>query len=211
MSNKPVSPLKLNRTTKLIVTLSVILLILVITFSLVACNPAIRPTTAQKITPNTENTIMEQPDASSCEVLGLAISPTAVEVGQPVTIMADIINSGNKDEIYTAELRINDNVEVTRDLVIPGGATQRVNFLVSKDRPGNYLVTFGNLAGDFAILSKVASLQTDDNSQPGAAIPSCCDPNQANGSSPSCCGTSQVQQYSTQAGSVRSGGSCCGN
>ena len=59
MSNKPVSPLKLNRTTKLIVTLSVILLILVITFSLVACNPAIRPTRAQKITPNTENIGLE--------------------------------------------------------------------------------------------------------------------------------------------------------
>lgn len=211
MSGKFVAPLKFNGTMKSITVLLAIFLLLVITFSLVTCNSAITPTTTQQVSPDIENNLVKRQGGSSCNVLSLAISPATVEAGQPVTVMADIVNSGNNDETYKAELKINDIVEVTKNLIIPGGATQRINFLVSKDRPGNYVVTFGNLTGNFATTSKVTSLQTNNNSQPGASTPSCCDTNETNNSSSGCYGTPLVPQYSKQSSSVMSGGSCCGN
>jgi hypothetical protein len=212
MSGKLMYPLKFRGIVKSAAILLSILLLLITAFSLVACNSVIVPTPISKDVLSGENTIADQSAGSSCKVISLAISPPEINIGQAVTITADVFNSGNVEEIYQAKLKIDDNIEAMKNIVIPAGATQRINFQVSKDLPGNYLVAFGNLSGKLAIISKVTSLQTNSSdNQPGISSPNCCDTtNQTNNSSSSCCGT-PPQQYVTPASPVRAGGSCCGN
>ncbi len=217
MLQRPESGFAANRTVKLLAgTLLVLLLALVAV--LVACSA---PQTVTPI-PNQQQTSVQQ-SASPFKVLSLAISPPNASQGQSVTISADIGNYSSDSGSYQAELRINDVVEATRVLTIPVGTIQRINFIVSKDQPGNYNVLFGDLNGKFAVAERASAVPISSpsaNGQINPAIVSCCDPNQAKSSTGSggCCGTpSQSPRSTSQPTSPginqwgrSSGGGCCG-
>jgi hypothetical protein len=209
MLKKIISWLKLVRTTKSIaITLSTLLLFVLIASS-VACS----------VTPTTEFTlnqkpILAQPSVqSSFKVLSLAISPPKASKGQPVNISADIINSSSNGENYPAELRINNATEAVKTLTIPLGTTHRINFIVYKDKPGNYSVTFGDLDGNFTIADQDSvALTSSSNSQPNTTTSSCCGPTQTSSSTngSSCCNpTTQLSTQNPTQYNIRSGG-CCG-
>lgn len=207
-----------NLTMKLLAgTLPALLLALVA--SLVACSA---PSTPVPI-PNQKPTLAQPTEQASFKVLSLAISPPNATNGQPVTISADIANYSANGENYQAELRINNVLEATKVLTIPTGTTQRINFIVSKDKLGSYNVTFGDLNGKFAIADQGNAVQINSpnaNSPANTATASCCDPKQTNSSpSSSCCGTpsqpsstgtSQSSSPNTSQWGRSSGGGCCG-
>lgn len=191
-----------NLTMKLLAG-TLLALLLALVASLVACSA---PSTPVPI-PNQKPTLAQPTEQSSFKVLSLAISPPNATNGQPVTISADIANYGANGENYQAELRINNILEATKVLTIPTGTTQRINFIVSKDKPGSYNVTFGDLNGKFAIADQGNAVQINSpNTNPATA--SCCDPNKTN-SSPSSGIPSQPSSPSTNQ-SGRSSGGCCG-
>ncbi len=204
MLKKIASLLKLARTTKTIVVTLSILLLLVLIASSVACSV----TPATKLTLEQKTILAQSPAQSSFKVLSLAIAPPKANKGQPVNISADIINSSNTGENYQAELRINNATETVKTLTIPPGATHRINFIVYKDEPGNYNVTFGDLDGNFAITDQLSQVQTSSSgSQPDTTSSSCCGSPQVSSTtnnSPSNPTTQYPTQYSTGAGG------CCG-
>jgi hypothetical protein len=66
------------------------------------------------------------------QVSGLSIDPAKVVTGQGVLITADVMNSGETDGIYAAELRINNVSEVSFQMAIPARETQKLIFQFPK-------------------------------------------------------------------------------
>lgn len=131
-----------------------ILLLLVLTLSLVACGGSSEPA----VTP--EPTTKEAPPASAAfQTTGLAINPAEVNPRVEVIITAEVTNIGGTEGSYTPRLRIDDITKASlptfypsKEVTIAAGASQLLSFIVSKDTPGTYKVTWDELTGEFAVV-----------------------------------------------------------
>lgn len=93
--------------------------------------------------------------APTFTVSDLAISPKEVSAGQPVTISAKVTNTGNTAGSYTAILKINGNVEATKEVALSAGASTTVTFSVTRDEPATYNVELGGQVGKFTVTTAV--------------------------------------------------------
>lgn len=91
------------------------------------------------------------PSPAAFTVSNLVISPATVGVGQPVTITADVTNSGDFEGTYTVTLKIDDAAVENKDVTVAGGVTENVSFTVSKDTVGVYQVAVDGQTGAFAV------------------------------------------------------------
>ena len=136
-----------------------------LTLAVVACagltsTPAPAPTPAS--IPSSTPTQARLSAPGGFEVAQLGIDPAEVNPGQEIRITAQVTNTGDEEESYTAELSINNIAEAVREEVLPAGGTQTLSFLVSKDIPGTYEVALGGLAGQFVVV-KPAELTPTSN------------------------------------------------
>jgi len=83
----------------------------------------------------------------------LTISPTEVDIGEPISISAIITNTGDLAGSYEATLKIDNVVVATKDVTLAGGATQKVTFITSKDAAGTYTVNVDGLSDTFVVKS----------------------------------------------------------
>jgi hypothetical protein len=81
----------------------------------------------------------------------LEINPTEVNAGENVVITADIVNASGTKGSYTAELKINGVTEQSEKLIIPAGTDYMLVFKISKDLPGTYVVTLGDLTDWYVV------------------------------------------------------------
>ncbi len=86
------------------------------------------------------------------QVTELNISPDKVDPGEKVTIRVEVTNTGGSIGSYTAKLKINDVIEITREIDLAPGTSQQLRFSVYKDIPGTYTVTLGELTGNFEVI-----------------------------------------------------------
>ena len=86
----------------------------------------------------------------------LVISPAQAQVGDRVTISADISNTGQVSGNYTVVLKVNGLIEEMRIVEVGLDTTLPVVFDVTKDNPGNYSVSLGSLNGNFTMLKRAA-------------------------------------------------------
>ena len=89
---------------------------------------------------------------AACQVTELSVNPIAVDPGEEVTIKVKVINISGAIGSYTAELKINDVIEVAREVDLVPGTSRQLRFSVHKDIPGTYTVTLGELTGNFVVL-----------------------------------------------------------
>jgi len=97
------------------------------------------------------------PTQAAFSVSNLRIEPSETKAGEKVTVSAEVKNTGGSEGSYTAELKVNGVTEDSQNLTIPSGASVGVTFSVSKDTPGVYQVTLGNLTAQFAVTETTAS------------------------------------------------------
>lgn len=117
----------------------------------------------------------EEAVPSVFQVSGLSIDPAEVVTGQALLITAEVMNSGETDGIYEAELMINNVREGSFQAVIPARGTQQLTFLVSKDIPGTYEAVLGGLTGQFVVTEPVAAQSSNAPSvAPEQTGSSCC-------------------------------------
>ncbi|MBM2824374.1 MAG: Ig domain protein group 2 domain protein, partial [Dehalococcoidales bacterium] len=91
------------------------------------------------------------PKPAAFTVSALAISPSEVDIKQPVTISIAVRNTGEASGSYDVTLKI-DGVKVeTKSVAVAGGATQTVTFTVTKDAAGTYTVDVNGLTGKFVV------------------------------------------------------------
>lgn len=76
----------------------------------------------------------------------LAITPAEAEIGQIVTVTADVTNTGDIEGSYSVALTINGIQVETQDIVVAAGTTRTVTFTHAEDTVGLYCVEVGELA-----------------------------------------------------------------
>ncbi len=86
----------------------------------------------------------------------LVISPPQPQVGDNVTISADVTNAGEVSGNYTVALKVNEMDEQTKTLALESNSTVPVIFDVIKNDPGNYSVSLGDLSGNFTLLRRAS-------------------------------------------------------
>ena len=118
-----------------------------------------------------QNDISMSEEASNpFEIKSLTISPARIGPGDMAIITATIVNTGNSDEIYTANLQIDNVIEEERKLSIPTGELITLMFQVSRVKPGIYTAKLGNISGKFEVVAPA-----NQNTTPRApGVPSCC-------------------------------------
>lgn len=126
-----------------------------VTLAVVACaalssTPAAAPTPMP--TPASTPTQARPSASGGLEVAELTIEPAEVDPGQELRITARVTNAGDTEDIYTAELCINNVTEAVREEILPPGGTETLSFRLSKNIPGAYEVTLGGLTGEFVVV-----------------------------------------------------------
>jgi len=112
-----------------------------------------------------ESTLMvEKPLPPDFRLSNLEINPTEVNTGENVVITTKIVNAGGTQGSYTAELKIDGVTDQSEKLTIPAGTHYMLVFKISKDLPGTYTVTLGDLTGQFVV---------DEPPRPVIIIPPC--------------------------------------
>jgi hypothetical protein len=91
------------------------------------------------------------PKPAAFTIRQLTVSPTAVKVGEEVTVVATVANTGEVEGTYTATLKINQAVEATKTVTVTGGKSTDVAFSVAKGVAGSYQVEVGGQTGTFTV------------------------------------------------------------
>ena len=91
------------------------------------------------------------PKEAEFEVTDLIISPLEVEIGENVTISANVTNIGEVDGSYTLNLTVNDVLKENQTVLLTSGASKIVELSASGTLEGNYTVKVGNLSGVFNV------------------------------------------------------------
>jgi hypothetical protein len=81
--------------------------------------------------------------------------------GEPVRIMANVSNKGDLPGSYTATLTVNNQIEATKKVTVPGGASIPIEFTVTKDKPGNYEADVNGQKVYFTVTGKQTSSPFD--------------------------------------------------
>ena len=91
------------------------------------------------------------PTPAEFKLSNLVVSPTTVEIGEPVSVSVTVTNVGEEAGSYTAELLI-DGSKVDEDTVsLVGGASETVEFTGVSGEEGSHTVSVGDLSGSFTV------------------------------------------------------------
>jgi len=94
----------------------------------------------------------------------LSVNPVEVYPGVEVIITAQITNTSDSVQTYTAGLRLDDETVATKELTFTPGETQPVSFIGSLSNPGKYKVTWAELVGSFLVPRLTAELLVVEDS-----------------------------------------------
>ena len=86
------------------------------------------------------------------QLRSLSVSPGETQAGQPVTVLASMVNNGASAGSYNVALRINGRVEQQRMVEVSPGAAYPVKFTVTRSQPGTYTVAIDNQKASFTVL-----------------------------------------------------------
>lgn len=95
---------------------------------------------------------VQAPLPPSFQLSELKITPYVVNVGEKIVITAKVINTGGSQGNYAAELKLDGCSVKKEELTIAAGADSTLNFTVCMDSPGTYIVTLGELTGQFVVI-----------------------------------------------------------
>jgi uncharacterized cupredoxin-like copper-binding protein len=101
--------------------------------------------------------------AAQFKVSDLSISPTFLIAGSGdsnITVSVKVANIGNESGTYKLELKINDAIETTKDIILDAGKDQTVIFPVTKKDVGEYNVAVENQKGVFNIAPASLDIKT---------------------------------------------------
>lgn len=88
----------------------------------------------------------------SISVTGASISATKVAPGAPVTVTANVANTGAANGTTRISLYVNGQEETSRGIEVNSGSNTPVTFTVTRDEPGIYTVYVGGVqAGSFTV------------------------------------------------------------
>jgi len=93
------------------------------------------------------------PSPAQFTITGLDVTPEQVPPGQPVTVSAQVTNTGDSEASYTVNLTVNGQVEQTKTVTLAPEAMETVTFTVTKETPGSYTISIGDLTEEFTVVA----------------------------------------------------------
>jgi len=102
-----------------------------------------------------------RPTSSAISLQYINVHPNQAHAGQPVTILTNVVNTGDEAGSYNVVLKINGHVEKSRMVSVGPQGTQPVEFTVTMSQPGTYTVDIGSQRGNFVV--------TDGGTTPGVS------------------------------------------
>ena len=84
-------------------------------------------------------------------VTDLTINPLEAEIGESITISANLTNVGQIEGSYTLNLTINDILKGNQTILLSPGESRILEFTDAENTEGNYTVKIGTLTGSFII------------------------------------------------------------
>ena len=106
---------------------------------------------ADNLAESEDHTFTTLPGETAFTTARLSVSPSAVYVGDTVTISVLVTNSGDVAGSYTVRLEIDGMIEESRELTLDAGASEEVTFTTTKSIAGTYSVEVGGLSGSFIV------------------------------------------------------------
>ena len=92
------------------------------------------------------------PTPAGFTLSNLSLSPSSVNPGGEVTITAEVTNTGDAEDSYTAILKINGAVEATKQVSLAPDASTTVAFVVeASNTAGSYAVEIGGQSTSFTV------------------------------------------------------------
>jgi hypothetical protein len=91
------------------------------------------------------------------QVTELIVSPSAVMVDETVEISVKVTNVGEASGSYTVDLKIDDTTHETKDVTLPGGATDVIVFEVTETNSGTYNVEIDGLSESFTVEAPIVA------------------------------------------------------
>ncbi|MCJ7762356.1 hypothetical protein MUP38_02735 [Candidatus Bathyarchaeota archaeon] len=79
------------------------------------------------------------------------INPHEAEIGENITISANVTNTGEIEGSYMLNLTINDVLKENQTILLPSGTSKIVELTASETAEGNYTVKIDDLSGSFKI------------------------------------------------------------
>jgi len=93
----------------------------------------------------------EPPEPAAFILSNLVVSPSTVEPDEPVTVSVTVMNVGEVEGSYTAELRIDGSKVDEYTVTLDGGLSETVEFTVTEDTDGTYTASIGELSDSFTV------------------------------------------------------------
>ncbi len=101
--------------------------------------------------PDVSPTLPRLLNAPLMSVQYLSVSPQQAANNTPVTISANVVNTGDQGGNLNVTLKVNGQVEETRMVSVGPKATQPIKFTVAKSEPGTYAIDIGGQTGSFTV------------------------------------------------------------
>jgi hypothetical protein len=137
---------------------TVVVMLLALTFSLVACAGSIPALEAATLTSSPELNLPVTPaitakttTVDTFRVTGLEVYPTEVKPGEQILVTASIVNTGDLEANYTVELKVNEIVKFATEVKLPAGDTGDLQVVGREVVPGIYTVNLGGLTRQFVV------------------------------------------------------------
>jgi hypothetical protein len=83
----------------------------------------------------------------------LEVSQDEIELGQSVTIKVSVTNSGDLEETYPVNLKVNGEITSSRDVVVDGNSETSVSFTLVPDTVGVYTLEVNGLSTSLTVKS----------------------------------------------------------
>jgi cobalamin biosynthesis Mg chelatase CobN len=93
-------------------------------------------------------------------VKNVNVQPRQAGADQPVTVYASIANSGDQSGSYTAELKINGQVEDVQTGRVSSHSAVPLEFAISKSEPGTYQVDINGQQSYFTVTGEQSSMDS---------------------------------------------------
>ena len=84
-------------------------------------------------------------------LLNIDVSPGQAQAGQPVNVLANVVNSGTASGTYNVVLTTNGKMEQQRTIEVSPGSAYPVRFTMVKSQPGTYEVAVNGQKSSFTI------------------------------------------------------------
>jgi hypothetical protein len=95
---------------------------------------------------------LAEPIPAKFEVSNLDISPRRAQATQEVKISVSVTNTGEKSGNYNLQLKIDGILKSSKQVTVPGGTNQVVNFTATSYEPGKHQVEVAGLSSEFEII-----------------------------------------------------------